>query len=58
MDHIASLALDNFGNLFACGWTSSSDFPVAAFVTKLSGDGSRIRYRRRKNLRFRSFLIY
>jgi len=28
LDHIASLALDKSGNLFASGWTSSSDFPL------------------------------
>jgi hypothetical protein len=28
LDHIASLALDKSGNLFASGWTSSSDFAL------------------------------
>jgi hypothetical protein len=28
VDHITSLALDNSGNLFASGYTSSSDFPL------------------------------
>jgi len=39
VDHIASLALDRFGDLFATGYTASSDFPVKnGLQTKLRGD--------------------
>jgi hypothetical protein len=39
VNHIASLALDKSGNLFASGWTSSSDFPLKNPVQPHLGGG-------------------
>lgn len=39
LDHISSLALDRSGNLFASGYTSSSDFPLRNPVQPRFGGG-------------------